>query len=692
MGYFTLSVCLSAFALFLVEPLIGKTLLPWFGGSAAVWTSALLFFQLLLTGGYAYSAWVSRGRRRLILHLGLLAGSLALMFLLSLKWRSPIQPPGDLGLARAASPQAGVFLLLLISVGAPFFLLASNSTLAQAWSQRAFPEGNATRLYALSNALSLIALLVYPILIEPNLTLPQQGWGWTGVYGLFAGITAVWVTRALRQRAPQEERTGTAAKPSRRDYLLWVGLSAGATMLLLSVTNYLTQQVAVVPFLWVVPLALYLFSFVLTFAGEKWYPRQAFIYALVPVILIYDLAMQNGARLGVPLQVVIFGLVLFLGCMVCNGELYRLRPEPERMPAFYLILSAGGALGGVLINFAAPVLFKGYWELPLSVLLFCSLFLYMGRSQKEEGLKGEIIQRVSITLLGAGVLITLVRLFMFVSGDLNTAVETRRDFYGVLRVRQIGEQGSIDQSYELINGNTIHGAQFPGPEERLIPTVYYGPTSGVGLALTAFPREGRTLRVGALGLGVGTIATYGEAGDLYRFYELNPEDIRLAEGEGGYFTFLRDSKATIEVVPGDARLSLQREADEGQEGTYNVLVVDVFTGDAIPVHLLDEQAFALYLQRLAPGGILAMHITNGYLDLVPVVWELADHFQLARAVIEDAGDGHYTSASTWVLMAREATLLSRPEISGRARDMREYTTSIRMWTDDYSNLFQLLKH
>ncbi len=481
------------------------------------------------------------------------------------------------------------------------------------------------------------------------------------------------------------------SKPSTRELARWVSLSACASILLLSITNYLTQQVAVIPFLWVLPLALYLLTFVLTFSGERWYPRQIFIYGLIPVILLYDLAMANGARLGIPLQVAIFGLVLFLGCMVCNGELYRLRPPAERMPTFYLIISAGGALGGVLINFIAPILFKGYWELPLGVLFFCALFLYLGRGNREPGLKGEILARVSLSLLGVAVLITLVRLFTFVGGDLATSVETRRNFYGVLRVRQVGTAGQSDHSYQMINGSTIHGAQFLGAGERNTPTVYYGPQSGVGLALLNYPRNASGLRVGGLGLGVGTVAAYGKAGDTYRFYEINPAVIQLAEGQGSYFSFLADSPAKVEVVSGDARLSLEREISTGQAEPFDVLILDVFSGDAVPVHLLDEQAFSLYLERLAPEGILAVHITNGYLDLVPVVWTLADHFNLERALIVDAGDGHYTSASTWVLLARDASILSMPAIAERARDMTGYMPSIRLWTDDYSNLFQLLK-
>ena len=327
----------------------------------------------------------------------------------------------------------------------------------------------------------------------------------------------------------------------------------------------------------------------------------------------------------------------------------------------------------------------------MGLVLFCALFLVVGRSPQVPGLKAEILARISITLLAVSVLITGVRAFLFIGADLTGSIRSQRNFYGVVRLRQIGAPGDPNYSYQFIHGNTVHGAQFLGPGERDIPTVYYGPHSGVGLALLNHPRQITGLRVGALGLGVGTIAAYGQPGDLYRFYEINPLVIQLAQGQGGYFSFLKDSKAIIDIIPGDARLSLESELAAGQPQGYDVLVLDVFSNDAIPVHLLDEQAFELYLQFLRPDGVLAVHISNGYLDLVPVVWGLADHFHLERAVIEDPGDGHYTTASTWVLLAHDPAVLAVPAISSRAKPMAGYTSSLRLWTDDYSNLFQILK-
>jgi hypothetical protein len=692
---FLFSLSLSAFLLFLVEPLIGKTLLPWFGGAPAVWTTAMLFFQVLLTGGYAYAAWLSRGNHRwVVLHLLLLGLSLLLLLGLGLAGRSPLTPSTALKPTGAIPPVLDIFLLLVISVGLPFFLLSSNSTLVQAWFGRTFPNQSPYRLYALSNLSSLVALLAYPFVVEPNLSLPWQGWLWSLGYLAFAGLAGFVTLRLIRTPAEVTAVQAVTAdqSPAARDVLLWLVLSACASILLLAITGYLTQQVAVIPFLWVLPLAIYLLTFVLAFSGERAYSRQVFIFLLLPVVLLYDWAMANGSLVAIPWQVAVFSLVLFVGCMVCNGELYRRRPAAARLPAFYLTVSAGGALGGLLVTLLAPALFQGFWELPLGMLLFCLLFLVIGRGPKKAGFKGELLFNLSLTLLVIAVLITGVRAFLFIGSDLTGSIRSQRNFYGVVRVRQAGTPGQPDFSYQMINANTIHGAQFPASGQRDIPTVYYGLHSGVGLALLNHPRTASGLRVGALGLGVGTIAAYGQPGDLYRFYEINPLVIQLAQGLGGYFSFLKDSRAEIQIVQGDARLSLESEVAAGQPQKFDVLVVDAFSNDAIPVHLLDEQAFALYLQFLQPNGVLAVHITNGYLDLLPVVWDLADHFNLSRAVILDPGDGHFTSASTWVLLSDDPSVLAVLAIASHATPLSGYHTSLRLWTDEYSNLFQILKY
>ena len=720
MAYFSLCIFLSAFLLFQIQPMIGKTILPWFGGTPTVWSTVMLFFQVLLTGGYAYAAWLTgKTRRRGLVHLALLGLSLILMLGLGLAWKSPITPGASLKPGGTTSPVADIFKILTLSVGLPYFLLASNSPLIQTWLHRAFPERTAYRLYALSNAASLVALVSYPVLVEPYLSLPWQGRLWSVGYIAFAGLAAYGAVKSMRgwqaagftvsaqlngtgapppvaasldsTPAPGPAAADAGWRPTSKDHLMWIALSACPSILLLATTSYLTQQVAVIPFLWVLPLTIYLLTFVLAFSGGRWYSRQVYSILFIILILLYDWALANSSSLGLPWQIGIFSLVLFFGCMICHGELYNLRPHPQRLPSFYLTVSAGGAIGGMLINFVAPYTFQGFWELPLGYVLCCVLFLIVVTKTKMPS-RSQLLSRISNALLITAVLITSIRAILFIGADLTGSLSSQRNFYGVVRVRQLGSPGDPTYSYELVHGNTVHGAQFLATGKRDVPTAYYGPRSGVGVAILHYPRRAPGMRVGVLGLGTGTIASYGQPDDIYRFYEINPLVIQLAEGQGGYFTFLKDSRAQVEVVPGDARLSLERELAEGRPQQYDVLALDVFSNDSIPVHLLDEEAFALYLQHLQPEGILAVHITNGYLDLVPVVWTLADHFNLSRVLIEDPGDGLYTRPSTWMLLSRDSAVLNAPAITSRATPMAGYTPSIHLWTDEYSNLFQIMKH
>ena len=706
MAYFALCIFLSAFLLFQVEPMIAKIILPWFGGTPAVWSTVVLFFQVLLTGGYAYASWLlKRERRREIFHLAMLGVSLVLMLVLGLMWKSPITPPASLKPQGAIFPIWEIFKLLFISVGLPYFLLSSNSPLIQAWFNRAFPEKIAYRLYALSNVGSLLGLVTYPVLVEPYLTLTWQGRVWSLAYVIYAGLSAYGAIKVLRQKPVQGQNLEVAApdaapRPHLRDYILWIVLAATASILLLAVTSKITQEVAVIPFLWVLPLTVYLLTFVLAFSDERWYSRQVFLLLLFIATLLAGWAQGRSDNLGILEQIGIYTLLLFAACMVCHGELYRLRPHPAHLASFYLMVSIGGAVGGAVINFIAPYVFKGFWELPLGLALCWLVFLVVTLLSRSPSLNRWVFIANEAILLSA-IVIASVRSYQQIRADLINDLYIQRNFYGVLRVRQtdfyavlpIHLEDQLINSYHrfaLIHGVTVHGYQFHDETLRNLPTSYYGKTSGGGLAILNHPNRDKGMRVGVLGLGVGTLAVYGQSGDVYRFYEINPAVIRLAGGENGYFTYLSDSKAKVEIVPGDARLSLEQELAGGQPQNYDVLLLDVFSSDSIPVHLLDAESFQVYLQQLSPEGILAVHISNRRLDLVPVVWTLADHFGLARALINDQGNGVITYQSMWILLARDPALLANPAISSHAKPMSDYVSHIRLWTDDYNNLFQIL--
>jgi hypothetical protein len=689
MYIFALSIFLSAFLLFQIQPMIGKFLLPWFGGTPAVWSTAMLFFQTLLTGGYAYAYWligrVKPGKQGTV-HAWLLGIALALVLGLGLGWPSPITPSADWRPAiGAGSPILPLLFLLTVSVGIPYFMLAANGPLMQAWFSRIFPTQSYARLYSLSNIGSLLGLLAYPILTEPNLTLRAQGWTWAGGFALFA-ILVGWVAlRAQRQEAvPMQVAPVSDAKPSASLQSLWIMLGATASIFLLSVTNQISQEVAVIPFLWILPLALYLLSFILTFSDGPWIQRRlyALLFILASVAMLW--VQSNAGTLNVAIQVSVYSLLLFLACMIAHGELYLLRPSASHLTSFYLMVSVGGALGGIFVNLIAPTIFTGYWEFYLAwlltiVIVIASLLPRWDRPQVR-----------AVVLCAVFVLASLGMTFGL--NRYSDALFVRRNFYGILRVREWQSSSGRGDGYAMIHGATVHGIQYLAPEWRDQPTTYYVPDGGAGLVLLNHPRRGQGLRVGVLGLGVGTLASYAQPGDVYRFYEINPVVVDIAEGQGGYFSFLKDSRAQVTVVTGDARLSLEQELAQGQPQNFDVLVLDTFSSDSIPVHLVTKEAFAIYLQHLAPDGILATHISNRHLNLQPVFWQLAREYGLSIVLIDRPArpndDGY---PSQWVLLARDPALLQIPAIQEYAISFDTYSTSIRLWTDDYSNLFQILK-
>lgn len=672
---FSLSIFLSAFLLFQIQPMIGRFILPWFGGTPAVWSTAMLFFQSLLTGGYAYAYWLVKQRRQGLFHLILLGMTLALLSALGLVWSSPITPSLNLRPADVSSPVLDIFVLLTISVGLPYFVLAANGPLMQAWFSRIFPEKSYARLYALSNVGSLLGLLAYPILVEPSLTLREQAWMWAGGFALFAIFAGALSHRARRGQG--SDALAQTEKPSGALRSLWIVLSGIASLFLLSATNQISQEVAVIPFLWIAPLSVYLLSFILAFSSSRWYDRRVYTLLFSLASLAVLAVMLNTATLNVLLQIAAYNTLLFLACMICHGELYQLRPEAEHLTGFYLMVSLGGAAGGLFVNLAAPFLFTGYWEFYLAWLLTIVLLVVM--LLPKFNLRVDLQSRsMSLAFLAGTVLLAL---------GLNPNQDSffaARNFYGVIRVR-----AWKNDAYSMIHGMTVHGIQFS--KDRARPTTYFTEESGVGLVLSHHPGRGG-LRVGILGLGAGTIAVYGTEGDSYRFYEINPVVIELAKGRGGYFSFLANSQADVTVIEGDARISLEKELAKGEGNRFDVLVLDTFSSDSIPVHLVTKEAFDLYLRHLAPNGIIAAHISNRHLDLQPVLRQMAMEYGLNIARISAPPDAEMgVFPSEWILLTYDAGVFETPAIAARAILYDDSPPDIRLWTDDYSNLFQILK-
>jgi hypothetical protein len=720
MPLFAVSIFLSAFLLFQIQPMIGKFVLPWFGGTPAVWSTVMLFFQVLLTGGYAYAYWLIgrvRQNRQPVIHIGLIASAIILLASLSFFWASPITPASSLKPVDVSSPILDIFKLLILSVGLPYFILASNGPLMQAWFSRIHPQQSYARLYSLSNAGSLLGLLAYPVFIEPTLSLRWQGWAWAGGFLLF-GIVAGWVgVRSGRSSVltnPEIESAKSMERPSLSLLSLWIALSATASLFLLSVTNQISQEVAVVPFLWLLPLTLYLLSFILTFSGERGYNRKfhsaLFIFSAALTLFV----MLNSTSLHVYWQILTYCLLLFSACMLCHGELYRLRPPAGHLTMFYLMVSIGGALGGIFVSLIAPVIFNGYWEFFVGLAMTVAIVLSLrGTSYAERSPKG-VVEAEAVTQspnhegvaswrLGATrndianrsrfisfVFLLVTVMLMVVGTYFSGSLYARRNFYGVIRVRadMVGEPPR--PAYLMAHGITVHGLQFSGTD-RDLPTTYYVRDGGAGLAILNHPKYGQGMKVGMLGVGTGTLTVYGREGDVYRLYEINPVVTDLAEGRGGFFSFVKDSQADVTMVLGDARISLERELSRGGSQAFDVLVLDTFSSDSIPVHLVTKEAFALYLAHLAPDGIIAAHITNLHLDLMPIFWGLAGEYGLSMVRVEYAGDADGGYASHWILLARDPALLEIPAIQEHAADLSGYSTNIKLWTDDYSNLFQILK-
>jgi len=687
---FAISIFLSAFLLFQIQPMIGKFILPWFGGTPAVWSTVMLFFQVLLTGGYAYAYWLIgrvKQKQQPVIHIMLIASAIALLAFLSFVWISPITPSSTLKPTDVRSPILDIFKLLLVSVGLPYFILAANGPLMQAWFSRIYPHQSYARLYSLSNLGSLLGLLAYPVLIEPTLSLRWQGWVWAGGFLLF-GLVAGWVgARSGRSSPPAQlevESVISTERPSLSLLSLWIALSATASLFLLSVTNQISQEVAVIPFLWILPLTLYLLSFILTFSGERGYNRKfhSVLFILSAALTLF--VMLNATSLHVYWQILAYCLLLFSACMLCHGELYLLRPQAEHLTTFYLMVSIGGAFGGIFVSLVAPVIFNGYWEFFIGLGMTIAILLTVIRPHRVE----DTFTRSRFIFVVFGLItVMLVIVGTFFSG----ALYSNRNFYGVIRVREGLEGKPPQKAYLMTHGITVHGLQFVSSELRDLPTTYYVRDGGAGLAILNHPRYGHGLCVGMLGVGAGTLAIYGQPGDVYRLYEINPVVVDLAEGQGGYFSFVQDSQADVTMVLGDARISLEQELARGEKQNFDVLVLDTFSSDSIPVHLVTKEAFALYLEHLAPDGIIAAHITNLHLDLQPVFWQLAKEYGLSTVRVNYEGDSNGGYASHWILLARNPGLLNIPAMQDHAVDLNGYSTNLKLWTDDYSNLFQILK-
>ena len=731
------TILISAFLLFQVQPIISRMILPWFGGGPAVWSICMLFFQVLLLGGYAYAHFlngVQVPKRQAIIHIALLV--LALMTL-------PITPDAVYKPLDGTRPTWRILSLLLMNVGLPYFILSATGPLVQAWFSRLYPGRSPYRLYALSNVGSLGALLSYPFFFEPWLTSNAQGTLWSVGFGVFVLLCGGLAALALRT-IPEEPTVVDAKKPAApmdeprpalAQRLAWLLLPVLASMMLLAVTAHICQDVAVIPFFWVLPLSLYLLSFIICFDAAVWYRRRIFSLLLGAAVfwicfvmlgidietvmnnwitklnettevleityrmdlggeyfgkfskLVNSLCETSGIKFRFEVsnfvgESVAFLAMLFSLCMVCHGELFRCKPSSRYLTEFYMMVSAGGAVGGIFVGLICPQIFSSNVE--MNIGLVAAFMLAVGVLSDDlwqTKLLNKAWKKALAFVWGFGFLLIIVRA-QFSAFDVDALV-MKRNFYGMVKVKE-HDVGTEDHIRILLHGRILHGSQFQDILRRKMPTTYYDPESGVGLAVRFF-RNQRPVRVAVVGLGTGTLAAYGGEGDFYTFYEINPNIREIAQT---YFTYLQDSPAKIQIVLGDARISMERQTPQD----FDVIVLDAFSGDAIPVHLLTKEALEMYYRHLRSNGIIAVHVTNRLLDLSPVVYRLAKHFQTRLTEVHTTrNQGWGEAASKWILLTKNLEFLNSESIREHGQDVAVPNKVIPLWTDQYSNLFQIMK-
>jgi hypothetical protein len=682
---FGAATLIGAWLLFQVQPMVAKRILPWFGGGASVWTTAMLFFQVALLAGYAYAHLLVNRLRPVTLaatHAAMLCVAVTLSLVVGILPADSWKPVG------ADRPLLHILTILIACVGVPYLCLAATSPLVQVWFARCNPGRSPYPLYALSNVGSLAALVTYPWLVETNLGVAAQGRAWAALFVPWAALLALcgWMARRAAPRESLSAPPPTAAdsaRPRALQMFFWIALAACPSVLLLAVTAYICQDVASTPLLWIAPLVVYLLSFILAFASAAWRPRDVWLPLMIVTSLAVMYSWHYAREFNFSWQLAINLALLLAACMTCHGELAAMQPAPRRLTSYYLAIAAGGALGGVLVGVVAPLVLGDNYEIQLGIIAVWLLVLAVMITDPASVLyDGRSFSRLIAYL--ALLLAMMVGAGSYVSNIRTEAVVIDRGFYGTLKVRDLSPGSEQFHRHTLVNGRIIHGAQFLAPQSRRIASQYYALASGVGQILS--PHSPRPRRIGVVGLGAGTLAAYAEQGDAFNFYELNPAVLRLAER---YFSFLADARergAKVTCFLGDARLALERQKPKD----FDVLALDAFTGDSVPAHLLTVEAFKLYLQHVAaPDGVLAVHISNSHLNLASVVKGVAAKLELEASLVESMPDGSPEgSVALWALVTRPGSAaVMPPDAVSLAKVVPGASV---LWTDDFNSIVEVL--
>jgi hypothetical protein len=706
---YALTVFLSAFLLFQVQPMVAKFILPWFGGSALVWTTCMLFFQVALVAGYGYSHFVStclKPRTQWYLHFALVVAAILTL---------PIRPTPDWKPVDGNFPTWRILWLLTSAVALPFFVLSTTGPLIQKWQSRTHPDRSPFRLFALSNFASLLALVSYPFVVENLLTLDQQSWLWSGMFFVF-GMAVVWSGYRFKNEAdlqiPQVQAlAGKDANPNSNQLkesalnpamvFLWVLLPMLASVQLLATTNLMTQEIGSHPFLWIVPLALYLISFIVCFDAERWYVRPVFFLGLVITSIAACMVHAGGVDVPAAMQIFGYSAVLFFAAMCCHGELARMKPSHKHLTLFYLLISVGGALGGIFVAIFAPMIFTNYYEFHLSlivVLLVCTSCLF-GPGSFNVARPVRVFQwgiYGLLSLVSLGTMLFVGKTFVdFRKEDREKDVITQvRNEYGVLTVLDESPK-TFYSKRKLTNGQISHGFQLHTEEKQNLASSYYGPSSGIGRAVRYFQETGdaeadKGIRIGAIGLGTGTMASWARSVDTVHFFEINPAVKTVAETD---FTYLKICEGKASVTLGDARVQLEREDADPNVPQYHVLVADAFSSDSIPMHLLTLEAVQLYRDRTLSKGIIAIHTSNRYLVLENVVRIIAEKLGLEARVVKDESMSSEYNDSTWVLVTANRDFLESFQMSDidQSEDVWPNKRYSALWTDDFAPLSPIVE-
>jgi len=676
---YAVAIGLSALLLFAIEPMTVKHLLPWFGGSSEVWATSLLFFTTMLFVGYGYVYLLSKRpiRQQPIIHFYMIAIAVCATFFSLIQWHT-IYPPLDWTIGNTASPAINVLKALLFAIGAPFFFLSTTGPLLQYW------YGISTRkepyiLYALSNAGSLAALLGYIFIAEPHSTLTTQATIWSVLFLVCVAINVFILVRIYKNAGKlsaksllTHDKAEVSSPVSTRMYAAWIWYGALPAFMLVATTVEITQSIAPVPLLWIAPLMIYLLTFIFAFAG---WGRSILVPFLLLAITAYAYTFAIASPLRILPEILTYLTFLFFCGLCCSARLYHLRPSTKGLPLFYLAMSFGGMIGTLFASILAPLVFTDFWEFPLGVALSAGVAVYLlSDSFFPRMFDARRILLVKV-LLVAGIVYLFVGLM--VKEDSYTSVRSR-NFYGAVRI----EFGTGWTS--LMHGTTLHGVQLSGPDQEYLPTTYYAPTSGVGRAVfyERAVRKGKDVRVGNIGLGVGTMAAYCRKGDSFVFYEIDPQIVALAHD---YFSYLSHC-AGAQVRLGDGRMLLEAERRAGDLGEYDLLTVDAFSDDTIPVHLLTIQSLTLYMAHLrSPDSMIAFDVSNRYLDLAPVVLRLAAQLGMSATVVVDDGNSIVGgTSSSWIVLTKDPAAFRTTTFANINNSIPKASPTV--WTDDYTSI------